>query len=88
VAQPPVDNILFCQRTTSLSGGYVNFHSVSDAERALDTLNYSSIKARFAALQLQSTVGAAMVLCLSGPCLPHHVEPTRSKPSQELLGGI
>ncbi|CAE7810517.1 pabpc1a, partial [Symbiodinium sp. KB8] len=26
--------------------GYVNFHSVSDAERALDTLNYSSIKGR------------------------------------------
>ena len=24
----------------------MNFHSVSDAERALDTLNYSSIKAR------------------------------------------
>ena len=33
----------------------MNFHSVSDAERALDTLNYSSIKARFGgALQLQS----------------------------------
>eukprot|EP00913_Durusdinium_trenchii_P024850 g23324.t1 len=27
-------------------GGYVNFHSVSDAERALDTLNYSAIKGR------------------------------------------
>merc|ERR1712151_595025 len=27
-------------------GGYVNFHSVSDAERVLDTLNYSSIKGR------------------------------------------
>lgn len=28
----------------SLGYGYVNFHSVSDAERALDTLNYSAIK--------------------------------------------
>merc|ERR1719484_209967 len=30
----------------SLGYAYVNFHSVSDAERALDTLNYSSIKGR------------------------------------------
>jgi len=30
----------------SLGYGYVNFHSISDAERALDTLNYSSIKGR------------------------------------------
>merc|ERR1719394_1281993 len=30
----------------SLGYGYVNFHSVSDAEKALDTLNYSSIKGR------------------------------------------
>jgi len=30
----------------SLGYGYVNFHSVNDAERALDTLNYSSIKGR------------------------------------------
>lgn len=30
----------------SLGYGYVNFHSVSDAERALDALNYSSIKGR------------------------------------------
>jgi polyadenylate-binding protein len=30
----------------SLGYGYVNFHAVADAERALDTLNYSSIKGR------------------------------------------
>ena len=30
----------------SLGHSYINFHSVSDAERALDTLNYSSIKGR------------------------------------------
>ena len=30
----------------SLGYGYVNFHNVSDAERALDTLNYSAIKGR------------------------------------------
>ena len=33
------------QSIRSLGYGYVNFHSVSDAERALDTLNYSGIKA-------------------------------------------
>ena len=99
--------------------GYVNFHSVSDAERALDTLNYSSIKAcshcncfnltpiqqtlrhtfdcftcqfltshflsPFWMLTFRSDHQDHLVL---GPCLPHHVEPTRPKPSQELLGGI
>lgn len=44
----PVGSIRICRDSTtrkSLGYGYVNFHSVSDAERALDTLNYSSIKA-------------------------------------------
>ncbi|CAE8679378.1 unnamed protein product [Polarella glacialis] len=45
----PVASIRVCRDTVtrkSLGYGYVNFHSVSDAERALDTLNYSSIKGR------------------------------------------
>jgi len=45
----PVGSIRVCRDSvtrTSLGYGYVNFHNVSDAERALDTLNYSSIKGR------------------------------------------
>lgn len=45
----PVGSIRVCRDAVSrrsLGYGYVNFHSVSDAERALDTLNYSSIKGR------------------------------------------
>jgi len=45
----PVGSIRVCRDSVtrkSLGYGYVNFHSVSDAEKALDTLNYSSIKGR------------------------------------------
>lgn len=45
----PVASIRVCRDSVSrrsLGYGYVNFHSVGDAERALDTLNYSSIKGR------------------------------------------
>jgi len=45
----PVGSIRICRDSVSrrsLGYGYVNFLSVSDAERALDTLNYSSIKGR------------------------------------------
>ncbi|CAK9054540.1 Polyadenylate-binding protein [Durusdinium trenchii] len=45
----PVASIRVCRDSVSrksLGYGYVNFHSVSDAERALDTLNYSAIKGR------------------------------------------
>jgi len=45
----PVASIRICRDNVSrksLGYGYVNFHSVGDAERALDTLNYSSIKGR------------------------------------------
>jgi len=45
----PVGSIRVCRDTVtrkSLGYGYVNFHNVSDAERALETLNYSSIKGR------------------------------------------
>jgi len=45
----PVASIRVCRDSVtrrSLGYGYVNFHAVSDAERALDTLNYSSIKGR------------------------------------------
>eukprot|EP00931_Biecheleriopsis_adriatica_P027979 TRINITY_DN16735_c0_g3_i1.p1 TRINITY_DN16735_c0_g3~~TRINITY_DN16735_c0_g3_i1.p1 ORF type:complete len:643 (+),score=165.81 TRINITY_DN16735_c0_g3_i1:77-1930(+) len=45
----PVASIRVCRDSVSrksLGYGYVNFHSVSDAERAIDTLNYSSIKGR------------------------------------------
>eukprot|EP00441_Pelagodinium_beii_P039430 CAMPEP_0197633948 /NCGR_PEP_ID=MMETSP1338-20131121/10185_1 /TAXON_ID=43686 ORGANISM="Pelagodinium beii, Strain RCC1491" /NCGR_SAMPLE_ID=MMETSP1338 /ASSEMBLY_ACC=CAM_ASM_000754 /LENGTH=92 /DNA_ID=CAMNT_0043205717 /DNA_START=1 /DNA_END=275 /DNA_ORIENTATION=+ len=45
----PVASIRICRDNLSrksLGYGYVNFHSVGDAERALDTLNYSSIKGR------------------------------------------
>uniref|UniRef100_A0A7S4SI77 Polyadenylate-binding protein n=1 Tax=Alexandrium monilatum TaxID=311494 RepID=A0A7S4SI77_9DINO len=45
----PVASIRVCRDSVtrrSLGYGYVNFHSVSDAERALDTLNYSSVKGR------------------------------------------
>jgi len=45
----PVASIRVCRDNVtrrSLGYGYVNFHSVQDAERTLDTLNYSSIKGR------------------------------------------
>merc|ERR1719247_320184 len=45
----PVASIRGCRDSVtrrSLGYAYVNFHSVSDAERALDTLNYSNIKGR------------------------------------------
>merc|ERR1719453_1946505 len=45
----PVASIRVCRDSVSrrsLGYGYVNFHQVQDAERALDTLNYSSIKGR------------------------------------------
>jgi len=45
----PVGSIRVCRDAVSrrsLGYGYVNFHSVGDAERALDTLNYTSIKGR------------------------------------------
>jgi len=45
----PVGSIRVCRDAVSrrsLGYGYVNFHSIGDAERALDTLNYSSIKGR------------------------------------------
>jgi len=45
----PVASIRVCRDSVtrrSLGYGYVNFHNVGDAERALDTLNYSSIKGR------------------------------------------
>jgi len=45
----PVGSIRVCRDSVtrrSLGYGYVNFHAVGDAERALDTLNYSSIKGR------------------------------------------
>merc|ERR1712048_1205052 len=45
----PVASIRVCRDSVSrrsLGYGYVNFHAVADAERALDTLNYSSIKGR------------------------------------------
>ena len=45
----PVGSIRVCRDSVtrrSLGYGYVNYHAVGDAERALDTLNYSSIKGR------------------------------------------
>jgi polyadenylate-binding protein len=45
----PVGSIRVCRDNVtrrSLGYAYVNFHAVADAERALDTLNYSSIKGR------------------------------------------
>ena len=45
----PVASIRVCRDTVSrrsLGYAYVNFHSVADAERALDSLNYSHIKGR------------------------------------------
>lgn len=44
-----VGSIRICRDSVSrrsLGYGYVNFHGVTDAERALDTLNYSSMKGR------------------------------------------
>uniref|UniRef100_A0A6A7FVD6 Polyadenylate-binding protein n=1 Tax=Hirondellea gigas TaxID=1518452 RepID=A0A6A7FVD6_9CRUS len=45
----PVASIRVCRDVVSrrsLGYAYVNFHSVSDAERALDTMNFSSIRGR------------------------------------------
>eukprot|EP00929_Paragymnodinium_shiwhaense_P088096 TRINITY_DN482_c1_g3_i2.p1 TRINITY_DN482_c1_g3~~TRINITY_DN482_c1_g3_i2.p1 ORF type:complete len:607 (-),score=197.52 TRINITY_DN482_c1_g3_i2:352-2172(-) len=45
----PVASIRVCRDSVtrrSLGYAYVNYHGVADAERALDTLNYSSIKGR------------------------------------------
>jgi polyadenylate-binding protein len=45
----PVASIRVCRDSVtrkSLGYAYVNYHNVSDAERALDTLNYSQIKGR------------------------------------------
>eukprot|EP00413_Alexandrium_margalefii_P047693 CAMPEP_0204597768 /NCGR_PEP_ID=MMETSP0661-20131031/53977_1 /ASSEMBLY_ACC=CAM_ASM_000606 /TAXON_ID=109239 /ORGANISM="Alexandrium margalefi, Strain AMGDE01CS-322" /LENGTH=560 /DNA_ID=CAMNT_0051608467 /DNA_START=106 /DNA_END=1784 /DNA_ORIENTATION=+ len=45
----PVASIRVCRDSVtrkSLGYGYINFHNVSDAEKSLDTLNYSSIKGR------------------------------------------
>jgi len=45
----PVGSIRVCRDSTSrksLGYGYVNYHSVTDAERAVESLNYSSIKGR------------------------------------------
>jgi len=45
----PVASIRVCRDSVtrkSLGYAYVNYHGVPDAERALDTLNYSSIKGR------------------------------------------
>mmetsp|Transcript_56560 Transcript_56560/g.157604 ORF Transcript_56560/g.157604 Transcript_56560/m.157604 type:complete len:676 (+) Transcript_56560:132-2159(+) len=45
----PVASIRVCRDSVSrrsLGYGYVNFHAVADAERTLDTLNYSSIKGK------------------------------------------
>lgn len=45
----PVASIRVCRDAVtrrSLGYAYVNFHNLSDAERALDTLNYSNIKTR------------------------------------------
>jgi len=45
----PIASIRVCRDNVtraSLGYAYVNFHAVADAERALDTLNYSSIRGR------------------------------------------
>lgn len=45
----PVASIRVCRDVMtrrSLGYSYVNFHSVTDAERALDTMNFSSIRGR------------------------------------------
>mmetsp|Transcript_51040 Transcript_51040/g.118923 ORF Transcript_51040/g.118923 Transcript_51040/m.118923 type:complete len:617 (+) Transcript_51040:75-1925(+) len=45
----PVASIRVCRDAItrkSLGYGYINFHSVSDADRALETLNYMSIRGR------------------------------------------
>merc|ERR1719199_1104453 len=45
----PVASIRVCRDSVtrkSLGYAYINFHNVTDAERALDTLNYSQIKGR------------------------------------------
>ena len=45
----PVASIRVCRDTVSrrsLGYGYVNFHNVADAERALDTMNFTDIKGK------------------------------------------
>ena len=45
----PVASIRVCRDAgtrRSLGSAYVNFHNVTDAERALDTMNYTLIKGK------------------------------------------
>ena len=77
----PVASIRVCRDAVtrrSLGYAYVNFHNVQDAERALDTMNFTDIKAKPCRIMWsQVRYNAMRGASGTGPRLPHTFNPHR-----------